>query len=84
MLKPADVLAAPHHGSADLDETYFDAADAGLGVISVGAANPYGHPTTRALAAFGASPVLRTDECGSIVIDAHRRVSSRCPSFVLG
>ncbi len=84
MMKPADVLAAPHHGSADLDETYFDAADAGLGVISVGAANPYGHPTTRALAAFGASPVLRTDECGSIVIDAHRRVSSRCPSFVLG
>lgn len=82
--QPADVLAAPHHGSADLDEAYFQAAGAKLGVVSVGADNRYGHPTTRALAAFGTSPVLRTDECGSIVIDAHRQVSSGCPGFVLG
>ncbi|MFB9776828.1 ComEC/Rec2 family competence protein [Brevibacterium otitidis] len=81
---PVDVLAAPHHGSGDIDEAFFHAARPRLGIVSVGADNTYGHPTTRALAAFGASPVLRTDECATIVIDVDRQVTSGCQSFVLG
>ena len=40
-------------------------------MISVGAGNPYGHPTAATLATLAAHgvPVLRTDRDGTIVID---------------
>nr|WP_245162197.1 ComEC/Rec2 family competence protein [Brevibacterium marinum] len=74
-LEPVDVLIAPHHGSSDLSEDFFTAAGARLGVVSVGE-NSYGHPTTRALQAFGPVPVLRTDLCGSIAVYADARYST--------
>jgi competence protein ComEC len=63
-----DVLIAPHHGSADIDPGFFAGAGPAAGVVSVGE-NRYGHPTRAALEAFGQVPVLRTDVCGTIVLD---------------
>jgi competence protein ComEC len=69
---PIDVLKVAHHGSDDaglgrlLEETRPQ-----LAVISVGADNPYGHPTASTLATLAAHhvPTLRTDEDGEVVID---------------
>ena len=69
---PIDVLKVAHHGSDDaglgrlLDETRPQ-----LAVISVGAGNPYGHPTAGTLASLARHQVstLRTDEDGDVVID---------------
>jgi competence protein ComEC len=69
---PIDVLKVAHHGSDDaglgglLEET-----QPRLAVISVGAGNPYGHPTPATLATLAAHgvPTLRTDEDGDVVID---------------
>jgi competence protein ComEC len=68
-----DVLKVAHHGSADpglgplLDRTVPD-----LAVISVGAENPYGHPTPETLATLDEHdvPTLRTDEHGTVEIEA--------------
>lgn len=75
-LEPVDVLIAPHHGSSDLSEDFFTAAGARLGAISVGEENSYGHPTPRALQAFGPVPVLRTDLCGTIAVYANALYST--------
>jgi competence protein ComEC len=75
----ADVLKVAHHGSATSTTPEFLAAvRPRVALISVGAANLYGHPdptTMRALAASGAQ-VLRTDRLGSIVVrtNGHRLV----------
>lgn len=74
-LEPVDVLIAPHHGSSDLSEDFFQAAGARLGMISVGE-NSYGHPTQRSLRAFGPVPVLRTDLCGTIAVYASAQYST--------
>ena len=44
-------------------------------MISVGAGNPYGHPTPGTLSTLAAHgvPVLRTDQHGTIAIDVGRR-----------
>jgi competence protein ComEC len=44
-------------------------------VISVGAGNPYGHPTPGTLATLAAHhvPILRTDLDGTVEIDVSRR-----------
>lgn len=67
-IEPADILLAPHHGSRDLDERFFRAVEPRVGAVSVGP-NTYGHPTGHALRAFGPIPVLRTDQCGTLVLD---------------
>jgi competence protein ComEC len=75
----ADVLKVAHHGSATSTTPEFLAAvRPRVALISVGAANLYGHPdpaTLHALAAAGAQ-VLRTDRLGSIVLrtNGHRLV----------
>ncbi|WP_347031146.1 ComEC/Rec2 family competence protein [Brevibacterium paucivorans] len=67
-IEPADILLAPHHGSRDLDERFFRSVAPRVGAVSVGP-NTYGHPTGHALRAFGPIPVLRTDQCGTLVLD---------------
>jgi competence protein ComEC len=79
---PVDVLKVAHHGSEDaglgplLDRTW-----PRLALISVGAGNPFGHPTPSTLATLAAHGVrvLRTDTDGTIALDVQGdaiRVSS--------
>jgi competence protein ComEC len=72
---PVDVLKVAHHGSDDSGlGTLLDRTEPKLAVISVGAANPYGHPTPGTLATLDAHGVrtLRTDRDGDIVLEVHR------------
>jgi competence protein ComEC len=70
---PVDVLKVAHHGSIDagLDEL-LDSTVPDLAVISVGEHNPYGHPTPETLDVLREHqlPTLRTDEAGTIEIEA--------------
>jgi competence protein ComEC len=64
------VLKIPHHGSRYSAPAFLDAVHARLAVASVGAGNPYGHPsplTLNRLTADGAL-VLRTDHDGDVAI----------------
>jgi competence protein ComEC len=72
---PIDVLKVAHHGSDDAGlGGLLDRTRPKLAVISVGADNPYGHPTPGTLATLAAHgvPVLRTDRDGTVVIDVSR------------
>jgi competence protein ComEC len=73
---PVDVLKVAHHGSDDAGlATLLERSRPKLAVISVGAGNPYGHPTAGTLATLARHriPTLRTDEEGTVVIDVDRR-----------
>lgn len=67
----ADVLKVGHHGSSTSSTADFlGAVRPRIALISVGAANTYGHPSidvVRALGAAGAQ-VLRTDHLGTVVV----------------
>ncbi|HEV7387968.1 MAG TPA: DNA internalization-related competence protein ComEC/Rec2 [Gemmatimonadaceae bacterium] len=67
----ADVLKVGHHGSStSSSEAFLGAVHPELAIVSVGARNTYGHPSSdvlRALARAGAE-VLRTDEAGTILV----------------
>lgn len=70
-----DVLKVAHHGSEDAGlAALLDRTRPRLAVISVGAGNPYGHPTAATLATLAAHGVrtLRTDRDGDVVIDVGR------------
>jgi competence protein ComEC len=72
---PVDVLKVAHHGSDDAGlDALLDGIAPRLAVISVGAGNPYGHPTPASLASLAAHhvPTLRTDRDGTIVLDVAR------------
>jgi competence protein ComEC len=76
---PIDVLKVAHHGSDDAGlGPLLDRIRPRLAVISVGADNPYGHPTPGTLATLAAHrvPTLRTDLEGTIEIDVSRRTFS--------
>ncbi len=67
----AEVLKVAHHGS-DSSSTlaFLEAVSPEIAVISVGATNPYGHPspaTVARLRALGAA-VHRTDRCGTLIL----------------
>ncbi len=70
-----DVLKLAHHGSEDLGlPQLLTEADPELALISVGADNAYGHPTTSTLEALAEArvPVQRTDLEGEIAIDVSK------------
>jgi competence protein ComEC len=72
----ADVLKVGHHGSSTSSTDRFLAAvNPSLALISVGAGNLYGHPSSAVIAALGrvGARVLRTDKVGTIVVhtDGH-------------
>lgn len=72
---PVDVLKVAHHGSEDAGlDALLDRIGPRLAVISVGADNPYGHPTPATLATLVAHrvPILRTDRDGTVVLDVGR------------
>ena len=69
---PIDVLKVAHHGSDDAGlDGLLDRTVPRLAVISVGAGNPYGHPTAGTLATLAdhGVPSLRTDQAGDVAID---------------
>jgi competence protein ComEC len=72
---PVDVLKVAHHGSDDAGlGALLDRTRPRLAVISVGAGNPFGHPTPATLATLAAHGVrtLRTDRDGTVTIEVGR------------
>lgn len=72
---PVDVLKVAHHGSEDAGlSALLDRIQPRLAVISVGSANPYGHPAPPTLATLSRHgvPTLRTDADGTVAIDVER------------
>jgi competence protein ComEC len=72
---PVDVLKLAHHGSEDAGlSALLERTVPSLGVISVGSANPYGHPTATTLATLAAHdvPTLRTDRDGTVTFEVRR------------
>lgn len=68
-LPELDVLVAGHHGAAtSTGEALLEATQPRLVLISAGEGNSYGHPSAQTLARLADIPVLRTDQCGDIVI----------------
>ena len=68
-LAPADVLKVAHHGSATAtSEGLLEALHPRIAVISVGASNPFGHPSSKVLDRLAKRhiAVLRTDRDGAV------------------
>jgi competence protein ComEC len=69
---PVDVLKVAHHGSDDAGlAALLDRTRPRLAVISVGAENPFGHPTPTTLETLAEAgvPLLRTDASGTVTIE---------------
>ena len=67
----ADVLKVGHHGSStSTSDAFLSAVHPSAAIISVGADNPYGHPSIDVLAALGriGARVVRTDKLGTIIV----------------
>ncbi len=67
--QPVTVLKVPHHGArSSLDVDWIQQVQPQYAVVSVGAANPYGHPVESVLQAYQDqhSTVFRTDRDGAI------------------
>ena len=70
-VQPVDVLKVAHHGSrTSSTQSFLDAANPAIALISVGADNSYGHPNRDVLARLGDrhTEVLRTDRNGLITV----------------
>ncbi len=67
-----DLVKVAHHGSSDQSAALYRKLGASVGLVSVGAENGYGHPTSKALAmlADAGTSVERTDISGLIVVSA--------------
>ena len=66
---PIDVMKGIHHGSALQDPALIGFLRPRLTIFSVGAENPYGHPSQSALDLYGRyGAVLRTDQDRSIAL----------------
>jgi competence protein ComEC len=76
----ADVLLAPHHGSATSSSPGFLlAVQPALGVFQVGYRNRYKHPKAEVYERYGAMGIrrLRTDESGAVMMDFGHDVKVR-------
>lgn len=78
----ADVLKVPHHGSRYTTPELFAAVRPRIAIVSVGAGNPYGHPSPLTLRTLDRAGVLvvRTDKDGDAAIvsgDTGPRVVTR-------
>jgi competence protein ComEC len=70
-LQPSTVLKASHHGSkTSTSQEFLGLADPLVVVISVGAGNPFGHPSQEVLARLADRHVrsVRTDQSGTVEI----------------
>jgi competence protein ComEC len=66
------VLKVPHHGSrTSIDPHFLSRVAPAIAVISVGVNNPYRHPSTETLAAYGSmnTRIYRTDRNGAVVFE---------------
>jgi competence protein ComEC len=75
----ADVLKVPHHGSSHQLPEFLSAVRPRITVTSVGAVNPFGHPSATTLGRLVASGArsYRTDRDGDVaLIDVAGRLSS--------
>jgi competence protein ComEC len=83
-----DLVKVAHHGSPNQDPALSSSLAARVAAISVGAGNPYGHPSEVTIALYrrGQTAVLRTDECGEVDLElgGEVSVSAACPSTVAG
>jgi len=67
----ASILKVPHHGShSSLDEPFLRAVHPDVAIISVGNANPYGHPAGAMLDLYERLKIsiLRTDRDGAVTV----------------
>ncbi|MGO1973667.1 MAG: ComEC/Rec2 family competence protein [Propionibacteriaceae bacterium] len=71
----ADVLKAPHHGSARQERDFFAATGASVVVASAGEDNSYGHPAPSmiTMARSLGMTVLRTDQQGGVALTRSSR-----------
>jgi competence protein ComEC len=70
----AEVVKVSHHGSSQQDPEFYAQTGADIALISVGADNDYGHPTTQTLALLGQLDIdiFRTDTDGTVaVVERH-------------
>lgn len=67
-----DVVKVAHHGSRDQAEPLYRHIGAAVALISVGAANDYGHPTATALGILSraGATVMRTDDEGILMLSS--------------
>lgn len=81
-----DLVKVAHHGSAVQSADLASAVTARVAAISVGADNPYGHPTEETIALYAryAAAVMTTARCGDIAVGADGAVASACPTGVAG
>ena len=73
VLQPSTLLKVPHHGSnTSTTAAFLEAVAPQAAIVSVGAGNPYGHPSPavmeRLAAHLDASRIFRTDQHGDITI----------------
>ncbi|HET7149941.1 MAG TPA: DNA internalization-related competence protein ComEC/Rec2 [Candidatus Acidoferrum sp.] len=78
----SDVLKVGHHGGKNsTTQEFLDAVEPRLGIISVGEANPYGHPSPELLQRLQAAGVriVRTDRDGAVhILTDGKRIDIRC------
>jgi len=81
-----DVVKVPHHGSDRQEPELAALVSARVAIVSVGAHNTYGHPSPDALALWGARAgvLLRTDQCGDVVVTPGPALASACPTGMAG
>ena len=77
VVRPADVLKVPHHGSNSSSTAEFlDAVEPQIAVVSSGRYNAFDHPRDRALRRLRArgAAVFRTDLAGAVMVRTDGRV----------